>query len=69
MTQNKLQRLKTTQNNKKDSIQTLGLNLDENTTSFDSKDSKRLFWTDLEQVRKGDLILDKFKRKTSELKT
>ena len=69
MTQNKLQRLKTTQNNKKDSISTLGLNLDENIISFDSKDSKRHFWTDLEQVSKGDLILDEFKRKTSKLKT
>ena len=65
MTQNKLQRLRTTQNNQNDSIQTLGLKLDENTTSFDSKDSKTHFWTDLKQVNKGDLILDEFKRKTS----
>ena len=65
MTQNKLKRLKTTQNNKKDSIQTLGLNLDENRIGFDSKDSKTHFWTDLKQVSKRDWGLDEFKRKTS----
>ena len=65
MTQNKLKRLKTTQNNPKDSIQTLGLNLDENRIGFDSKDSKTHFWTYLKQVRKGDLVLDEIKRKTS----
>ena len=69
MTQNKLKRLKTTQNKQQDSIQTLGLNLDENTIDFDSKDSKTHFWTDLKQVSKGDLVLDEFKRKTSKLKT
>ena len=37
MTQNKLKRLKTTQNNPKDSISTLGLNLDETRIGFDSK--------------------------------
>ena len=65
MTQNKLQRLKTTQNNQKDSIQTLGLNLDENTIGFDLKDSKTHFRTDLKQVSKGDWVFDEFKVKTS----
>ena len=54
-----------TQNNSK---QPKRHNLDENIISFDSKDSKTHFWTDLEQVRKGGLILDEFKRKTSNLK-
>ena len=65
MTQNKLKRLKTTQNNKKDSNQTLGLNFDENRIGFDSKDSKTHFRTDLKQVSKGDWVLDEFQRKTS----
>ena len=65
MTQNKLKRLKTTQNNQKDSNQTLGLNLDENRIGFDSKDSKTNFRTDLTQLNKGDQVFEEFKRKTS----
>ena len=65
MTQNKLKKLKTTQNNKKDSIQTLGLNLDENRIGFDSKDSKTHFRTDLKQISKGDWVFDEISVKTS----
>ena len=65
MTQNKLKRLKTTQNNQKDSNQTLGLNLDENRIGFDSKHSKTLIRTDLTQLNKGDWVFDEFKIKTS----
>ena len=65
MTQNKLKRLKTTQNNQKDSNQTLGLNLDENRISFDSKYSKTLNRTDLKQVSKEDWVLDEINVKTS----
>ena len=65
MTQNKLKRLKTTQNNKKDSIQTLGLDLDENRIGFDSKTLKLTIRTDLTQLNKGDQVFDEFKRKTS----
>ena len=69
MTQNRLKRLKTTQNNQIDSNQTLGLNLDENRIGFDSKDSKTHFRTYLKQVSKGDWVLDEFRMKTSNLKT
>ena len=65
MTQNKLKRLKTTQNNQIDSNQTLGLNLDENRIGFDSKYLKGHFRTDLKQGNKGDWVFDEFKRKTS----
>ena len=63
MTQNKLKRLKTTQNNEKDSNQTLGLNLDENRIGFDSKHLKTHNRTDLTQQSKGDWVLDEFKVK------
>ena len=69
MTQNKLKRLKTTQNNKKDSIQTLGLDLDENRIGFDSKYLKTRNRTNLTQINKGDWVFDEFKRKTSNQKT
>ena len=65
MTQNKLKRLKATQNNKKDSSQTLGLTLDEYRIGFDSKHSKTLIRTDLTQLNKGDWVFDEFKIKTS----
>ena len=65
MTQNKLKRLKTMQNNQKDSIQTVGLNLDENRIGFDSKYLKTLFRTDWKQVSKGDWVLDEINVKTS----
>ena len=59
MTQNKLKRLKTTQNNQVDSHQTLGLNLDENRIGFDSKHLKTQIGQILAiqtQQNKGDWV-------------